>query len=275
MENKKIIKSAVIQMESFDKKSVNCDVAEKLVRKAAKHSVFIVLPEVFNYRGPQHHFSEQAESMQGPTLKRFSKLAKELKINLILGSMLEKNPRAKKSYNTSVHINPEGKVRATYRKMHLFEARLPDRYVSERIALQEGKKAQLTTVERLQVGMSICYDLRFGEQYLKYATSGAKIMLVPSAFTHHTGKDHWEVLLRARAIETQSYVLAANQVGLGGNQIRMYGHSMIIDPWGRILGQAGGDKNEIVYADINIDIINSIRKELPSLTWRHENKEHS
>lgn len=268
MKRKHLIRTAVIQMESQADKQANIETAENMIRIAAKQSGFILLPEVFSYRGPQSTFFEQAETMRGQTVLHFSKLAASLKIDLVLGSMLEKHTRSKKCFNTSVHIGSSGKILATYRKMHLFEAQLPDRFVSERIALIEGKKTQMTSVGPFKVGMSICYDLRFPEQYLKYALSGAQILLVPSAFTHHTGKDHWEILLRSRAIESQCYVIAPNQSGTGGNQIRMYGHSMIVDPWGRILAEASENKPDIIYADINIDTINEIRQTLPSLANR-------
>jgi len=255
------MKIAVVQLNAGANKDQNIQKAVDLVKKAAAaRAQFILLPEVFNYRGKLtlKETKNVAESMSGPTVKIFSSLAKKYKKYILLGSIYEKSNQ-KKIYNTSVLINPKGKIQAKYRKIHLFDARIGKHKLRESICFLKGTQTALTKIGAFKVGLSICFDLRFPELYLKYAKEGADIFLVPSAFTQKTGSVHWKSLLRARAIEHQCYILAPNQIGKDGRGVASYGHSMIVHPWGDILAEASGSKNGIIYATLKKDEVKKAR----------------
>ncbi len=190
--------------------------------------------------------------------------AKKHKVVILAGSICERIAGNKKVFNTSVLIDARGKIAAKYRKIHLFDAMFVKTKLKESQRIYHGRRTVLSKVGPWIVGLSICYDLRFPRLYQKYAHAGANVLCVPSAFTKTTGIAHWEVLLRARAIENLCYVLAPNQIGKDGHGISNYGNSMIIDPWGKILARASGNKEEIIYAHLDQKYLKERRIILPN-----------
>ncbi len=267
------LKIAAIQMSSSSNKEKNLKQAKKLIELAVKKKAdFIALPEVFNYRGNLMEAVKFAENIPGYSTNFISLLAKQYKVWILIGSMLETVGASRdlpsKPFNTSVLINPNGKIVSKYRKMHLFDIKLKGKEILESSRNQAGKNPKLVKVENVKVGLSICYDLRFPELYRYYSKNGAEIICVPSSFTKHTGEAHWHTLIKARAIENLAYVIAPNQAGTGSGGIKTYGHSLIVDPWGKILAEASADKEEVIFAEINLDYLEKIRKNLPALEHR-------
>lgn len=258
------MKIAAIQMASGADKVKNLTRAETLVSQAAKNqATFIMLPEVFHHRGPDSEIYKHAEAVPGPAITRLLRLARRLRVWILAGSIHEKTSGTQKVYNTSCLLSPQGKIAAKYRKRHLFEARLKHARIGEAGYCLEGACNVSATVEGFRVGLSICYDLRFPEMYRQYARQGASLLCVPSAFTYETGRDHWEVLLRARAIENRCYVVAANQHGRARQGIRSYGNSMIVDPWGQVLTRADTNGDCVLYADMDKITLTRARRALP------------
>ncbi len=273
-ENKKL-KVAVVQMTSGSDKDKNLDSAIKLINYAIKKEAeFIALPEVFNFRGNLDEAGKAAEEIPGPSTKIISKIAKENKAWILIGSMMEvqtlheTSNKKSKPYNASVLINPKGEIIAKYRKIHLFDIKLKGKEILESSRNQAGEESCLTEVSGIKTALSVCYDLRFPELFRKYSKNGAKIICVPSSFTKVTGEAHWEVLLRARAIENLCYVIAPNQAGIGSGGVKTYGHSMIIDPWGKILAEAPDSGEAVITADLAFTYLNKIRENLPCLKHR-------
>jgi predicted amidohydrolase len=266
------VKVALVQLSATKDKKENVEKAQQLVRRAAARGAkFILLPEVFNYRGPLNapkFFLSVPERIPGKSTKPFLSLAKEKKIHVLLGSVYEKAPGGRRAYNTSVLIDSRGRVRATYRKINLFDAVIGKKGLKESKTFKAGHLRKVVRVGEFKAGMSICYDLRFPLLYRAHAVRGANVMLVPSAFTRKTGEAHWKTLLRARAIENLSYVLAPNQIGKDARGVASYGHSMIVSPWGKILAEASGDREEILYADIKLSEVVEVRKVLPKIIGR-------
>ena len=261
-------------MNSGQDKEKNLKQAEKLITSAIKRKAkFIVLPEVFNYRGKLSEAMKVAELIPGYSTKIISRLAKKYKVWILIGSLLETvraglKPAFSKPFNTSVLINPQGKITAKYRKIHLFDIKLKGKEILESSRNQAGKNPKLTKVENVKVGLSICYDLRFPELYRHYSKGGAEIICIPSSFTKSTGEAHWHTLIKARAIENFAYVIAPNQAGTGSGGIKTYGHSLIVDPWGKVLAEASANKEEVIFAEIDLDYLEKIRKNLPALEHR-------
>src|SRR3989338_5763274 len=269
------LKVAAVKMKSSRDKEENLKQAKYLIEKAVKQSTdFIALPEVFNYRGNLKEAAAQAEFIPGYSTNFISRLAKKYKVWILIGSLMEHyrrsgpGTRPSKPYNTSVLINPLGKIIAKYRKMHLFDIKLKGKEILESKRNQAGNKPSLVNVESIKMGLSICYDLRFPELYRKYSSAGAEIICIPSSFTKPTGEAHWHTLIRARAIENLSYVIAPNQAGTGSGGIKTYGHSLIVDPWGKILAEGSANKEEVIYAEIDLEYLKYIRKNLPALEHR-------
>jgi len=258
---------ALIQMCSTENKQKNIVKALDLVKQAAsRRAELICLPEVFVCRGlrPTNRIARTvAENIPGPTTQLFCALAKTSRSAILLGSIYEKAGRCEMMYNTSVLISREGKVIGKYCKRNLFRARVGTRTIDETKAFLPGKRGRTAIVQGLRLGMSVCYDVRFPQLYRQYARTGCQALLVPSNFTKKTGEAHWEVLLRARAVENLCYVLAPNQVGAAKGGVRAYGNSMIVDPWGRVVARATGSKEEIVSATIKQEDIRAARKALP------------
>lgn len=271
MTSGKKTKAAVIQMTSTADVDENLATVERLVREAvAQGAEFVVVPECFFYLGPEEGKIALAEVLDppGPVLRRCQALARDAEVELVLGGFWEQSSEPNKVYNTSLHLLSSGEVANVYRKIHLFDVDLPDgTKLAESDTVTPGARTVVTEAPFGGLGLSICYDLRFPELYRQLVERGAIALSIPSAFTQTTGKDHWHVLLRARAIEQQCYVLAAAQVGHHYGPRVSFGHAMIVDPWGRILAECeNGDG--IAVADIDPAVVNEIRSSLPSLAHR-------
>jgi predicted amidohydrolase len=261
--------AAAVQMLASDDKASNLAEAERWVHAASQQGArLVVLPEVFIWRGNKKLEREFAETIPGTTSNKLAELAQELNIFLLGGSILEAIPDSPKAYNTSLLFGPAGNLLAAYRKMHLFDVDL-----ANGVSLREsetrayGSEVVVARTELGAMGLSVCYDLRFPELYRGLADQGADLVFVPSAFTAFTGQAHWETLLRARAIENQTYVIAADQFGKSAKSFECHGHSMIIDPWGTILGELA-DGPGVITAEIDLDHLAKVRAELPALKHR-------
>jgi predicted amidohydrolase len=258
--------AAAVQMLASSDKAANLDEARHWIRAAASKGARVVaLPEVFIWRGNKGEEIKSAEPIPGPTAQELAGLARELGIYLLGGSILEAIPGNEKAYNTSLLFGPQGNLLASYRKIHLFDVDLEQGVsVRESDTRAFGDTIVVVATELCPMGLTICYDLRFPELYRKLAAQGAQLVFVPSAFTAYTGKAHWEPLLRARAIENQVYVIAPGQFGKSTKSFETHGHSMIVDPWGKILSELP-DGPGIVMAEIDLDYLAKIRAELPAL----------
>lgn len=263
------LRVALIQVNSKADREANYRRAEELIDEAAgRGAQFAVLPEYINYLGPKEGHADVAETVPGPTTERFGTRARQHGIWLLGGSIHELSDESGKYYNTAVLYSPSGEIVATYRKIHLFDIDLTGNVTAnESDSIVPGEEIVVADVDGHKVGLSICYDLRFPELYRQMALEGAEILLVPAAFTMFTGKDHWHVLLRARAIENQTYVLAAGQFGPHDPNAQCYGHSIVIDPWGTVIAEAS-DREGVVVADLDFEYLRKIRKQLPSLANR-------
>lgn len=258
------MKIAVVQMSAGADKEENAARAEGLARRAAASGAATILfPECFLYRGPAAGAQGQAEELSGPSVRRFQCLALEIGADVLMGSIYEKVSGEKKVYNTAVFIDRNGKVSGVYRKRNLFEAKVSGQTVREADVFLAGKRQTVISVGGFSAGLAVCYDLRFPIIFTTYAEKGCGMVFLPSNFTWETGQAHWEVLLRARAIENRCYVLAPNQHGASGRGIRAYGNSMIIDPWGRILTRAGEASDKVLLAEIDKKEIEKARRRLP------------
>ena len=263
--------AAVVQLTSTSDAEANLKSAEALVRRAASHGAkLICTPENTNYLGPHQEKVRLAEPLSGPTVSRLRELAASTGSHLLIGSINERSDMADRCFNTSVLLGPTGDILAKYRKIHLFDVD-----VSAEVRFREsdtivpGDKVVVAETPLGRIGLSICYDLRFPELYAKLVAKGAQLISIPAAFTLHTGKDHWHPLVRARAIETQSYVLAAGQCGThdDGGLRNSYGHSMIVDPWGHVTAMAS-DGPTIAMAEIDLDRIDVVRNAIPVCSHR-------
>jgi predicted amidohydrolase len=262
-----LMKISLVQFNAGPDKHDNIRRALLFVEDAASRGAkFILLPEVFHYRGDLRkpsNFNETAETIPGVSLRPFMELASKKRVFILAGSVIERAERAQKAYNTSVLIDTKGWIQAKYRKIHLFDAQIKTTSLKESKIFNSGTKPTLGKVGEFSLGMSVCYDLRFPDLYQAYRGSGAHMLSVPSCFTKTTGRAHWEVLLRARAIETQTYVLAPNQVGKDARGIASYGNSMVVGPWGEILVRGSANREEILFADISLRDIKKSQKTLP------------
>jgi predicted amidohydrolase len=263
------VRVAAVQLNSTADPSANLASADRLTRAAAAAGAkLIVLPEKWTAIGTDEQQRAAAETLDGAAIAWARQIARELSLDLVAGSILERVPGHDKLANTCVHVDPHGEVRASYRKLHMFDVEVAGRSYRESEIEEPGEEIVTSeTAEGVQLGLSICYDLRFPELYRILAVRGARIIAVPAAFTLATTRDHWEVLLRARAIENQAFVIAANQVGAHPGGHRSGGRSMIVDPWGLILAQAP-DREAYAVAELDLERQAEIRAELPSLANR-------
>jgi predicted amidohydrolase len=257
---------AAIQLRSTQDVEANLEKSLRLVRQAAELGAGLVaLPENFLYFKVEGEDVAFRTSIEGPEVGAFRELARGLSLTILLGSIPEAISGSDKIYNTSVLLGPEGSTAAVYRKIHLFDVDVPGEVeLRESRAVEAGSQVVAAKTEAGVVGLSVCYDLRFPELYRRLTLAGAEIITVPSAFIPHTGKDHWEVLLRARAIENQVYVVAPAQWGRHSDKRQSYGRSLIVDPWGLILAQAP-DGEGIITAECDLERLRAIRRQLPCL----------
>jgi predicted amidohydrolase len=259
---------AVCQVNSRHDRSANLAAAHELLERAAAAGADVaVLPEYVDYLGPVDT-EPKPEPTDGEFATSMAATARQLRMWVVAGSFHEYGPDAAHTYNTSLVFDRDGTLAAAYRKIHLFDIDIPGR-VSHQESARVAPGAQIVTtdIEGVRFGLSICYDLRFPELYRQLAIAGARVLLVPAAFTAHTGRDHWEVLLRARAIENQCYVVAAGQTGDHEPGRSCYGRSMVIDPWGTVLAQVP-DGVGLAVTDLDDARVARIRSELPSLANR-------
>jgi predicted amidohydrolase len=259
---------AVCQLNAREDRGANLAAARGLLdRAAAAGADLAVLPEYVDYLG-RAAGEPKPEPVHGECGSFFADAARQLGIWVHAGSFHEVGPDPQRTYNTSLVFDRAGGLAAVYRKIHLYDVEIPGRVsYHESRTVAPGTDTAVVGVEGATVGLSICYDLRFPELYRRLAVAGAQVLVVPAAFMMHTGRDHWEVLLRARAIENQCYVLAAGQIGDHEPGRTCFGRSMVIDPWGTVLAQAP-DTVGVTVADLDLDRLATIRQELPSLANR-------
>jgi predicted amidohydrolase len=264
-----IVKAAAIQLTATADKERNLATAERLLRAAAADgATLVVLPEKWSVLGPAAVLREGAEALDGPAITRMRELARELRVDLVAGSIAERVEGQERGFNTSLHIGPDGEVRATYRKVHMFDVQVDGTAYRESDTERPGNEIVTSrTDDGVELGLSVCYDVRFPELYRRLATGGARVIVIPAAFTLATTRDHWETLVRARAIENQAFVVAANQIGRHADGLRSGGRSMIVDPWGLVLALAP-DAETHVTADLDLDHLERIRRDLPALANR-------
>jgi deaminated glutathione amidase len=263
------MRAAAVQLNSTDEYDRNLEVAERLVRAAAADGAqLVVLPEKWTALGPPEVLRSCAEPLDGPALTAASGWAGELGIFLVAGSIPELVPEQEKLSNTSVMFGPDGERLAVYRKIHMFDVDVGDVSYRESADEQAGDEIVLADAGGAMVGLTICYDLRFPELYRILALRGARIVTIPSNFTRVTGQAHWEVLLRARAIEDQVFVIAPGQGNLPDTDADSYGNSMIVDPWGEVLARAPMEGEHVITADLDLARQDEIREKLPSLANR-------
>jgi predicted amidohydrolase len=263
------VRVAAVQLNSTADQAANLAVADRLTRGAAADgATLIVLPEKWTAIGSDEQSRAAAEPLDGPSIGWARAIARELGIDLIAGSILERREGHEHLANTSVHVDPSGEVRAAYRKLHMFDVEVDGRRYRESELEEPGDEIVTSeTADGVELGLSICYDLRFPELYRILAVRGARVLTVPAAFTLATTRDHWETLLRARAIENQAFVIAANQVGAHPTGAHSGGRSMIVDPWGLVLAQAQDSEGYIV-AELDLERQEEIRSRLPALANR-------
>jgi predicted amidohydrolase len=264
-----LLRVAAVQLSSSADPAANLAVADRLTRAAAADGAeLIVLPEKWTAMGSDEQLRAAAETLDGPAVGWARATARELGVELIAGSLVERIDGQEKLANTCVHVDRDGELKAVYRKVHMFDVEVAGRSYRESDLEEPGDEIVLSrTADDVELGLSVCYDLRFPELYRILAVRGARVFPLPAAFTLATTRDHWEVLIRARAIENQAFVIAANQIGEhpGGN--RSGGRSMIVDPWGVVLAQASDGEGHIV-AELDLERQREIRAQLPSLANR-------
>jgi predicted amidohydrolase len=264
-----LLKVAAVQLNSTADPAANLAVVDRLTRAAAADGArLIVLPEKWTAIGSDAEQRAASETLDGPAIRWARATARELEIDLVAGSILERVEGQEKLANTSVHVDPRGEVKAVYRKLHMFDVEIDGRSYRESDLEEPGEEIVLShTADGVELGLSICYDLRFPELYRILAVRGALVLTVPAAFTLATTRDHWETLVRARAIENQAFVIAANQFGRHPGAHHSGGRSMIVDPWGVVLAQAADGVGHII-ADLDLDGQREVRSRLPALANR-------
>ena len=268
------LRVALVQLDATDDVEANIARAVSLADEAAAGGARLVaLPEYLQYRGQDDGFRASARPIPGPHTDAFAEVARRRDAWILVGSTAETSGDPDRPHNTSTLIAPDGSIAATYRKIHLFDVAVekgPVTTESDRVTA--GDAPVVATVDGIPFGLSICYDLRFPELYRALSLAGAQVLTVPSNFMERTGRDHWEVLLRARAIENGAYVLAPSQIG-GQAGFPAFGRSMVIDPWGTIVAQAP-DVVGIIHAELDLDRVEAVRRQIPSLSNRRPEAYH-
>jgi len=284
------LRVAALQMNSQDDKAANVEAALRLIDQAAAAGARLVaLPEVWTYLGPEAGNRENAEPIPGPTVDRLAERARRHGIYVHAGSIYEAEPGEPRLFNTTVVLDPDGKILGCYRKIHMFDVVLDGvAAYQESATVSAGEELTIVEVDGVKVGLAICYDLRFPELFRILALRGAEVIVLPAAFTMTTGKDHWEVLIRARAIENGVFMVAPAQVGQHPSATRSgaaaptngdgrrrpepawlacYGRSLIVDPWGTVLATAP-DAATVVTSELSLDQLRRVRQQIPSLANR-------
>ncbi len=263
------MRTAAVQLNSTDDKERNMATADRLVRDAAADGAdLIVLPEKFNVLGEHDDYVRGAETLDGPTITWARDVARELGVDLVAGSIVERREGREKLGNTSVHVGPDGALRAVYRKIHMFDVVVGGIEYRESASEEPGDEIVISeAAEGVPLGLTVCYDLRFPELFRILAIRGARVITLPAAFTKVTGRAHWEILIRARAIENQAFVVAADQIGTHPPDKESFGGSMIVDPWGEVLARAP-DEECFIAANLDFARQDEVRDQLPSLANR-------
>jgi len=263
------VRVGAVQLNATEDTYRNLETADRLVRQAAALGAeLVVLPEKWSVLGTDEQMTAGAESLDGRCISWARSTARELGIDLVAGSIVERVDGRAKSANTSVHVDADGEVRAVYRKLHMFDVEVDGDVYAESAHEDPGDEVVVSELPGgVKLGMSICYDVRFPELYRILAVRGAEVVTVPAAFTLATTRDHWEVLLRARAIENQCFVIAPNQIGAHPPGHRAGGRSLIIDPWGLVLSSAPDTETAIV-ANLDFATLESVRRRIPALRHR-------
>ena len=257
---------AVVQMDTRDNKDANLKTACGFIDEAtAKGAKFVSFPEVFNVIDDGQEAPELVP--EGRTISLMAEKAREHGIWIHCGSIAEVNPDGDRKFNTTAVLDPTGKMVAKYRKLHTFDITLPDGSVAEESAkIKPGDKMVTVETEMGHLGLSICYDIRFGAMFRLMALRGAQVIFTPANFTMPTGKDHWETILRTRAIENGVYIVAPDQIGKKAD-FTAYGNSLVADPWGTVIARAP-DRPGVIYAEIDLDYLDAVRAKIPSLLNR-------
>lgn len=263
------LRVAVVQLEARGDVAANIERAVALGAEAARDADLVVLPEYVQFRGDDDGYRASAAPVPGPTSEPFGALARTTGSWVLGGTVAERSDDPARPYNTAVLFDREGRLRARYRKLHLFDVAVDDGPAdTESARVSPGDRALVTDVDGVAVGLSICYDLRFPELYRALSLAGAEVLAVPAVFTERTGRAHWEPLLRARAIENGAWVVAAGGCGPGGpGAIPAWGHSMVVDPWGEIVASLGAEEG-ILRATIDTDRVAAARRQIPALRNR-------
>jgi predicted amidohydrolase len=263
------MRAAAVQMTANEDLDRNLSTADRLVREAAgRGAELVVLPEKWNVLGSADALAAAAQPLDGEVVTWARALTGELGIDLIAGSIIEFADGQERTFNTSVHTTPIGELRGVYRKLHMFDVEVDGHVYNESAREQPGDDVVVTELANgAQLGMSICYDVRFPELYRELSARGAEVITVPAAFTLATTRDHWDVLVRARSIENQCFAIAANQIGTHPGGHRSGGRSMIVDPWGLVLACAP-DREGVIVADLDFAILRDVRRRLPALEHR-------
>lgn len=261
------VRAAVVQMTSTADVEGNLTTAESLVEEAAaRGATFVGLPENFAFLRSEGQPTPDPQPLDGPWVTRMAGLARRLELTLLLGSIPERIEGDALIRNTSVLLGPDGATLAVYRKIHLFDIDLPGmEHLKESKAVRPGIDLVVADSPIGPLGLSICYDLRFPELYRELARRGARVLCAPAAFTERTGRAHWELLLRARAVENLAWVVAPAQVGEHGGGRASYGHAMIVDPWGTVVDQVEAGEG-VALGELDFDRQERIRRELPALS---------
>ena len=257
----------VIQMDTRDNYEENMEAACRFIDEAAaKGAKLVAFPEVFNYIGNEPREAENIPD--GPTIRLMAEKAREHGIWVHCGSIGEANPQGEKKYNTTVLLDPDGKEVARYRKMHAFDITLLDgTETRESDRMQVGKDIVMVDTELGRLGFSICYYIRFPEMYRYMALNGCQVIFTPANFQMQTGKDHWEIILRTRAVENTCYIVAPGQIGKKRGTSLSYGSSMVVNPWGTVISRAQ-ETAGVVMAEIDLDYLDKVRRDLPCLKNR-------
>ena len=261
------MKVAAVQLHTSDVRSDNFARASAAVRSASEQGArLVVLPELFASLGRTSAMREAAEPLDGPTLAWAQETARTNACALIAGSFVERDGAT--LFNTTIAIDSNGEFLGHYRKIHLFDIDLDGATSRESDTFGAGNQPVVVDIEGIRVGLTICYDLRFPELFRAEMLQGADLIVIPAAFTATTGRDHWELLVRARAVENQGMIVAAAQWGTSPDGIARQGHALIVDAWGRVLADAGAEEDTVIVADFDAGMQADIRKRLPALTHR-------